>query len=365
MKRQLDGFDDEPKASMKTPSRDLEHGGSTRTHRSDYDGVTVRKKPDVHGMPQPKVVETPRIWKSGNAVKENVSRRQKRSMKNPFSPQRMRFFSIQQHLMRSGEKKETRIPSKVVVDEDCISHASDENSTDPAHPQNSYIAPTVLHRLCYTAKSANDLRKIPTRDDPQLADGAFQKDKDGYLPLHILSYNKTVSHNVSKYTEERMDDTPEILVQDFLVDFLIPTNPYGLISEDEEGYVPFEHTIVEWIGEAHSDHDRRSWKTSRSFRNRQKLNSNLSVFQPAVGNFLSKSREAISRATSSLPFGSPGLVEEVSDDDSLHLPIGVNLTETFESNESAPADHVSIELGTLPKGGGLGGEKAANDKTQR
>jgi len=153
---------------------------------------------------------------------------------------------------------------------------NDEDDTD------MYLAPTKLHKACYSASSLDDLRDQITSSYPsnmQLSSDLNKTDNNGCNPLHLLALNKKLAHSVSKHRKNSHDEVTirdidgssgndgfsgnamlnkkkAVLLTDFCLNALIVKNPFILSEEDDHGFLPFEQTLLQFIEDLHQQVER-------------------------------------------------------------------------------------------------------------
>ncbi|CAB9503043.1 Potassium ion channel Yvc1 [Seminavis robusta] len=146
--------------------------------------------------------------------------------------------------------------------------------------QAPYRPPTKLHELCNQAKTVQDLQQVrsqllnlrlPRRD---ILNFARVSDGKGCTPLHLVSENTAIAEHLDSNanniiaadkendiwlpdiaTPKSFSNTPdasrELIVQNFILDFLLVANPRAAMSRDNDGKIPFERCINEWIIESY------------------------------------------------------------------------------------------------------------------
>ena len=96
---------------------------------------------------------------------------------------------------------------------------------------------TKLHRLCAQPRTkAKDLFKA-FHDSPN---NASIQNENGELPLHIIASNQHLLFG-------RESDDVQVFIDD-----LIKEHPYGLLTENERGCIPFTYEILKWIDDVHN-----------------------------------------------------------------------------------------------------------------
>ena len=137
-----------------------------------------------------------------------------------------------------------------------------------------YQPPTSLHEICFTAKSAGEIRTFLLSPeargcDPVVAAGRL--DHRGRLPLHVISENLGISaalydpddhassgaaalspHSLSLSSTGSMSASPfgqaqHRYVSKFVIDVLLSSNPSGAALMDHTGCVPFERALRGWV----------------------------------------------------------------------------------------------------------------------
>jgi len=124
-----------------------------------------------------------------------------------------------------------------------------------------YIAPTNLHKACFSASCFEDFRSQITSSYSSNADITFdmkKKDCNGRNPFHLLALNKTLVSSMAKEEDYQdgyanLDVSKIATFSDFIIKALLPICPSILLDEDDNGFLPFEEIILQWIDDAHGD----------------------------------------------------------------------------------------------------------------
>jgi hypothetical protein len=150
-----------------------------------------------------------------------------------------------------------------------------------------YQPPTHLHDVCYRAKHVDDLMDFlqsPNVRGRDLSSSAVRKDKKGRIPMHIFSENHALAGSI--FTPLDPDDDFQVLQQlssfgrdqsndkkltKFLLEALLSTNPTGVTWKDNEGFMPFERSLVQWTRSIYSAKQTRSNRTLSSASRRKSV----------------------------------------------------------------------------------------------
>jgi len=179
----------------------------------------------------------------------------------------------------------------------------------------SYDGPTPLHTVCKLASNVDDIHSF--LESPAFSQKlATVKDDDARTPLHLFSMNKSVhntdkantsSHSINYATS--IDD--KAIISECVLNYILPSDPTAMTVTDKNGYIPFEHSIVEWISAANEKTS--SNMSKRSFRNKSSNSNDSSSESPKAIHeiFISKGKAVIEKA--GIKIGKLGPASNVDD----------------------------------------------------
>ena len=299
-----------------TPSQPKKMGRKLRSPKRSPPASLRRRSPKG----STKENEIPRMWKDGSAAENNARRllKTKKRSKVSFSSapnhqHQLSHFTIQEEVDIDSEDAgkssqdtddtpavtETETGFERPLSEHVFQIETDhEDNPKGGRPsitrgdgqmelqtsERMYHAPTKLHAVCKNAATVNDLLAFfhaPTIRGRNLASYASREDNKGRIPLHIFSQN----HNLAAFLFSPDDevDFDTTLTQStssgdgsskdrklykFVLECLLSTNPAGLVAQDQEGRIPFEKTLTEWVQRSYELERERSEKTFSSFNRR-------------------------------------------------------------------------------------------------
>ena len=130
-----------------------------------------------------------------------------------------------------------------------------------------------LHELCQNASTVGDITKaqaiLSARSDQMgvALNAASRTDRCGRTPMHLVSSNKQLSSALWKVSEfdiesrdylrinrQQTSDQDEMLEKQvilFVGKDLLPANPGAMMIDDDDGYIPFEGALIEWVNLCH------------------------------------------------------------------------------------------------------------------
>ena len=295
--------------------------------------------------------ETPRLWKDGSSVEQNVARRQQQNQRRVSftqqaqapQQQRLSYIGMQEQTPRPTIRQEwvydnhseaieiVENPQQVNVDEGKEASAKKLQQTSgaphtttsrkppairaaPLPPPTSmmspprpvmsrthahmelmtsdkiYQAPTQLHDISYKAKNVDDLMEFfhaPNVRGRDLSSAAARKDEKGKIPMHVFSENHSLAASIFTPVEADDERFPQVLHQissfgreqhsndkkltKFLLEALLSANPKGVTWKDNDGFIPFERSLVLWTRRIYSIKQERSNRTLNSYSRRKSV----------------------------------------------------------------------------------------------
>jgi hypothetical protein len=133
---------------------------------------------------------------------------------------------------------------------------------------------TDLHQLCGNLSTLDDLMRAKSflignhTDNGRIANSASKTDFKGRTPLHLFSCNKVLATAIgipNEYDVEtreflRLYQQPtydpesnlERHVMRFLIGDLLAANPGAMMIRDDDGFIPFECGLIEWVNLRHN-----------------------------------------------------------------------------------------------------------------
>jgi len=156
---------------------------------------------------------------------------------------------------------------KVHVDPNATEQREGESNGQPAFQNNekptvpTYVPPTLLHEVCRSAVTIDDLLRIEKQHISVQAAGC--SDDRGQTPMHLLARNSKLSYTLAAANgqdtrqQHSLFDTDNDLsrtqkqIQSFVVGDLLKAYPAAMITCDSHGYIPFEGSLVSWVNASH------------------------------------------------------------------------------------------------------------------
>ncbi|KAL3925629.1 MAG: hypothetical protein SGILL_000280 [Bacillariaceae sp.] len=125
---------------------------------------------------------------------------------------------------------------------------------------------TELHSLCACMATEDDVLRARSFCTGRSLEDVSKRDYTGETPMHAFSSNKSLAVNVTMYQNQTDFETkdfvalyrqtsfdPEasrqllVLVEGFLLEALLPSFPGAMLIEDNDGHIPFEKGLLDWI----------------------------------------------------------------------------------------------------------------------
>lgn len=211
-----------------------------------------------------------------NTHQNHCSIRQQQAFFTPFS----------NHLSRNGQDTASVAPRRVF---------REKGLPEPASPSSLLIgetlaqdefcdfgdeevlasAPTDLHVACRSLSTYDDIlraRSILKRESESLQNSASSKDESGSTALHNFSTNKALSATLCGRHELEFESTGYLRLQQkstfdtmephsnfsiqvvqFLINDLLASFPPAMMIQNEEGYLPFQNGLVDWVHSSQSN----------------------------------------------------------------------------------------------------------------
>mmetsp|Transcript_23241 Transcript_23241/g.34307 ORF Transcript_23241/g.34307 Transcript_23241/m.34307 type:complete len:905 (+) Transcript_23241:675-3389(+) len=219
-----------------------------------------------------------------------------------------------------------------------------------------YEAPTNLHSVCHDAKEANTLTlflREPNVRGRDLSSAAEKKDKKGKIPLHLLSENHALASSLFLPAEEQCDGLDQNVIQKmssfaleasndkkmnkFFFEALLSANPLGIIWKDDDGFIPFEKSLIEWTNRLQRHHGHDSRRSLRSLSSRRKscaakrLQNAWTTTSISVGTALSRAGQSLHILSNRDNDGTSEMMENGTKDigrneDAIIFPASIRLT---------------------------------------
>jgi hypothetical protein len=161
-----------------------------------------------------------------------------------------------------------------------------ETFSDLAAEQSFASAPTDLHSICRNLSTLDDVlraRSILNGEIGRLENIASKKDESGSTALHVFSSNKTLSAATCGQHEFEFESSGYLRLQQhstfdtiepesnfqkqgvqFLINDLLAAFPPAMMIRDEEGFIPFQNGLVDWVHSCQSSV--RCATSDKSFR---------------------------------------------------------------------------------------------------
>jgi len=149
---------------------------------------------------------------------------------------------------------------------------NDSDQDDLFALQGHERAASELHSLCGCMTTVDDVARAKSFFEGGSPEDASRRDYKGETPLHAFSNNKALAVNMigspgnvefetrdyltlyrqPTYDQESSSKLHEI-VEEFMLEDLLPSFPGACLIEDNNGHIPFEAGLLDWIATSHNE----------------------------------------------------------------------------------------------------------------